>query len=49
MSAVRGLAKHPIFSANDKGFDAALGSVVIDIQLSILRVDDEFIPLIECV
>jgi hypothetical protein len=49
VSAFGSLAKQPVFSSNDEGFDAALCTVVIDIQMSILCVGDEFILLIECV
>ena len=49
MSSVGRLAKQPVLSANDEGFDTALGSVIVNIQLTILCVGNEFIPLIKCV
>jgi hypothetical protein len=49
MCSTRGVAKEPIFTANDKRFYRALCSVVIDAQVPVLCVTHQFFPLAECI
>ena len=42
-----GASEEEIFSSDDKGFDVALGSVVVDVETTVFSEGKEALPMIE--
>jgi len=44
-SPAGGVAKQPVFAADNEGYYGALRAIIIDAELSVLCVNGEFFPL----
>ena len=45
MGTVAGIGKNPVFASDHEGFDRTFGTVVIDAQVAIVDIADQFGPL----
>ena len=43
------IRKKPVFSANDEGFYCSLCSIIVDIEITILYIANQFLPLIQII